>query len=175
MMIRCMLLFVLYVYYDLIKCFGGGSVVQVVVYVGMVEYGGDLLEQFEMFFGCGFWYQQDEEQVDWCVVQCVEVYGSIQVQYGVDGVLVVRQVVVWNGDVIVEVGGIEFFLGYQVFEDGLGVEFWQFFGYQVGDLFEYVFFVVVWYVYEGMVGGQDLFKLDYRGGEISGCLCFVVV
>ena len=107
-MIRRMSLPVLYVYHDLIKRFGSGSAAQAVAYVGTVEHGGDLPEQFEMFFGRGLRYQQDEEQVDRRAVQRVEVHGSIQVQHGADGALAARQAAVRNGDAIAEAGGAEF-------------------------------------------------------------------
>ena len=166
---------VLYVYHDLIKRFGGGSAAQAVAYVGTVEHGGDLPEQFEMFFGRGLRYQQDEEQVDRRAVQRVEVHGSIQVQHGADGALAARQAAVRNGDAIAEAGGTEFFPGHQVFEDGLGVELRQLPGYQVGDLFEYAFLAAARHVHEGTAGGQDLLKSDHRGGEISGRLRLAAV
>src|SRR5471032_228801 len=120
-----------------------------------------------MFVGGSLWHQQDEQQVDRCAVDGVEVHRGIEVQQGTDGCCTTRQATMGNGNAVAKTGRAEFFAGNEALEHGLRIQFGYLLPDQVGDLFEYTFFTASRHVQERAAGGQDIFKSDHGWGVLA--------
>ena len=120
-----------------------------------------------MCIGGGLRDQQNEQQVNRCAVDGVEIYGSVQVQQGADRCLTAFEAAMGNGDAVAKTGGTEFFTGNQSLVHILHLQIRHFAADQVGNLFEGFLFTAARRVHEGTAGGQDGFKSNHGWGVLA--------
>lgn len=157
--------------YVVVQCLCVFILMQLVVECLFVEFFCELVQQFQVFVGCFFGNDEGEYQIDWLIVDGIKFNVFFKGQQDIYYMIEFFQLVMGDGNVLVNFGIVQMFVFDQIVENLGFVEVVVILVNLIGNEFQYLFFVGCWYLVKGEFWGKNV--IDGQGCVVYELIVFL--